>query len=231
MLVMIGDVLSASELEAATAALSDAGAYRDGARTAGRRARRVKNNRQLDPRVAAPVVRKVEAALLSHPVFQAAAWPKRLVGTLVSRYEPGMAYGTHVDDALMQGIRTDLSFTLFLSDPAVYVGGELVLETASGEEVVRGDRGAVVLYPSGALHRVNEVTSGIRLAVVGWVRSFIRDPRQREILFDLANVIASLEGEPGAAGGTPAAGPAVRQMQLDSLTKMRANLLRMWAED
>jgi PKHD-type hydroxylase len=131
------------------------------------------------------VLRKVEQALLHHEVFVAAARPKRLVRLLISRYEPGMTYGTHVDDALMDGVRPDLSFTLFLSDPATYEGGALVIEDTYGERMVKLPAGELILYPSTTLHRVDPVTSGVRLAAVGWVRSYVRDPEHREILFDL----------------------------------------------
>ena len=90
-----------------------------------------------------------------------------------------MTYGTHVDDAIMGGVRTDLSFTLFLSDPESYQGGALVIDDAYGERDVRLPAGELILYPSTTLHRVDPVTSGVRLAAVGWVRSFVRDSSRR----------------------------------------------------
>jgi hypothetical protein len=106
--------------------------------------------------------------------------PKALSPLLFSRYEKGMHYGSHVDDALMDGMRTDVSFTLFLSDPKSYDGGALAIESTSGEESFKLAAGSLVAYPSTSLHQVAAVTRGARLAAVGWARSFIRDPARRE---------------------------------------------------
>jgi PKHD-type hydroxylase len=122
-----------------------------------------------------------------------------------------------VDDALMGGLRTDLSFTLFLSDPDTYQGGALEIEDDFAPREVRLNAGDLILYPSTTLHRVTPVTSGERLAVVGWVQSLIRSEAQRDILFDLDQAIATLEQ-------TGAARPAT-----DRLSKARSNLLRLWA--
>ena len=138
---------------------------------------------------------------------------------MFSRYEPGMHYGSHVDDALMQGMRTDVSFTLFLSDPASYDGGELVIESASGEDAVKLAAGALVAYPSTALHHVAEVTRGARLAAVGWARSYIRDGARRELLFDLDTARRQCSRA------------RARRAEYDLVSKSLANLLRMWAED
>jgi PKHD-type hydroxylase len=142
-----------------------------------------------------------------------------LTPLMFSRYEPGMNYGSHVDDALMQGLRTDVSFTLFLSDPESYDGGELVIETASGEDAIKLDPGALVAYPTTTLHRVNEVTRGERLAVVGWARSFIRDAAQRELLFDLDTARRQIFAREG------------KTAEFDLISKSAANLMRMWVED
>jgi PKHD-type hydroxylase len=217
MFIVIADVLSAIELEALVQHLSsNAGGFESGKNTAGVFARAVKENEQLNSRHSDTVLGKVEGVLLANPVFKAAALPKSLVKMLVSRYRPGMAYGTHVDEPIMLGVRTDLSFTLFLSEPSAYEGGELVIEQHDGDRNFKLGAGSLILYPSNALHRVTAVERGERLAVVGWVRSLIRDDQQREVLFDLANVIA-----------TPNADRSV----LNSLHKVRANLMRMWADD
>jgi PKHD-type hydroxylase len=126
-----------------------------------------------------------------------------------------MAYGTHVDDPLMGGTRTDLSFTLFLSDPTTYDGGALVVEASDGANEIKLPAGSLVLYPATTLHHVQQVTRGERLAVVGWVRSFIRNTEDREILFDLENLIASQKD----------------RIVLDQLLKIRANLMHKWVED
>ena len=146
----------------------------------------MKNNRQAANDRKIETVRKlVEERILGHEVFALAVRPKALTSVMFSRYEPGMHYGSHVDDALMQGMRTDVSFTLFLSDPESYDGGELVIESASGEDAVKLAAGSLVAYPSTALHHVRRVTRGERLAAVGWARSYVRDGAQREMLFDL----------------------------------------------
>jgi PKHD-type hydroxylase len=193
--------------------------FEHGGQTAGWHAKDVKNNEQAEGADSEAVRKLVETTLLAHPVFKAAAQPKLIIKTLVSRYKPGMSYGTHVDEPLMAGIRTDLSFTLFLSDPKTYDGGALVIDGSDGENEVKLPAGSLVLYPTTTLHRVQEVTRGERLAVVGWVRSFIRNAEDREILFDLENVVVSLRSN-----------NADRAL-LDHTLKIRANLLRKWVED
>lgn len=202
-------------LQEAVAALD----YEDGRRTAGALAQRVKRNAQAVPGPARDaVIAKVQAALMAHGGFASAARPKGFVRMLASRYEGGQTYGTHVDDAIMDGARTDLSFTLFLSDPETYDGGGLVVQDRAEDRLVRLGAGEVVLYPSDTLHRVEPVTRGTRYAVVGWVTSWLRDPRQREMLFDLDQAIAFER-----AGRADDA-------QLDRLAQLRSNLLRLWAE-
>jgi PKHD-type hydroxylase len=152
-------------------------------------------------------------------VFKAAARPKQLTGLLVSRYGPGMEYGLHVDDALMHGMRTDLSFTVFLSGPDTYEGGELVIAGNDADSSIKLAAGSAVVYPTTSLHKVAPVTAGERLVVVGWVRSFLRRADERELLFDLDAAVAELR-QSGAA-----------KPLLDRILKVRANLLRLWAED
>jgi PKHD-type hydroxylase len=218
MILQIAGILDAAALQAARAGLQ-AEAFLDGAKTAGWHAKDVKKNEQAQGPAAMALIARVQDALMAHPVFRAAAQPKQLVRLLVSRYRPGMAYGSHVDDALMGGVRTDMSFTLFLAEPGTYDGGELVIEGNDADNAMKPAAGGLVLYPTTALHRVAEVTRGERLAVVGWVRSFIRAPEQRETLFDLDNAIAALRRSDGD------------RALLDRLFKVRANLTRMWAED
>ncbi len=130
-----------------------------------------------------------------------------------------MQYGSHVDDALMNGMRTDVAFTLFLSDPDSYAGGELVIESAAGEDAIKLPPGALVAYPATSLHRVNEVTHGVRLAAVGWAKSLIRDAARRELLFDLDTARRRMFAQSG------------KSAEFDLISKSFANLLRMWAED
>ena len=220
MQIMIGNVLSADEIETVRAALARA-RFVDGTATAGFAARTVKHNRQAagsDSSLAA--IRKLVAGrILGNDVFRLAVRPKVLSPLLFSRYETGMRYGSHVDDALMGGMRTDVSFTLFLSDPASYDGGDLVIESAAGEETFKLDPGALVAYSATSLHRVADVTRGARLAAVGWARSFVRDPARRELLFDLDTARRQLFARQG------------KSAEFDLISKSFSNLLRMWVED
>lgn len=209
------DAPTLAALQEAVAALP----FEDGKRSAGALARAVKDNAQAaDSPARKAVLAKVEAALAASAAFQSLARPKAYAGLRVSRYLGGQAYGSHVDDALMGGGRADLSFTLFLSDPGTYDGGELVVEDAIEDRAVKLSAGELVLYPSDTLHRVGPVTRGTRLAVVGWVQSWLSDPRQRAICADLDAAVAEalVEGGPQT--------PKVLR-----LARVRSNLLRIWA--
>jgi PKHD-type hydroxylase len=220
MLLTIADVLEAKALADIHGEISSGRiGFQDGGATAGWQAKAVKKNEQAMGPALEPMLADARARLLKHPVFAAAAQPKQLVGVMLSRYRRGMAYGTHVDNALMGGVRTDLSFTLFLNDPRSYDGGALIIEDSGEESEVKLPTGSLVLYPTTSLHRVSEVTSGERLAIVGWVRSFIRSHEHRETLFDLENAIAALRLQ-----------NADRAL-LNQLLKVRANLQRIWVED
>jgi PKHD-type hydroxylase len=220
MILCINNVLNATQLSAIeTQIAADPAAFETGATTAGWHAKAVKNNEQAGGTTAVAVCDLVQATLRANAVFRAAAHPKQLNRMMLSRYRPGMEYGTHVDDPLMGSVRNDMSFTLFLRDPASYDGGALIIESSEGDNAIKLSAGSLVLYPTTSLHRVEQVTRGERLAVVGWVRSFIRHAEDREILFDIENTIAALR--------TANADRAV----LDRLFKIRANLVRKWAED
>lgn len=193
-----------------------------GKRTAGAAARAVKENLQADGGDARTqaLERFVTEALRRHPLFDIAARPARLTRLMFSKYEPGMTYGAHTDDALMgpedDRLRTDLAFTIFLNAPASYEGGALVMESALGEQAVKLDAGDAILYPCGAIHHVAPVTQGARVAAVGWVQSHVPDAAQRELLFDLSITRTRL-AEAGAA-----------REELLRLDKSISNLLRMW---
>jgi PKHD-type hydroxylase len=220
MYYVISDILNTPEV-ADSRQILDEVEFVDGRATAGWHARLVKNNLQAGGRT--PDVQQlketISAKILANPVFKLAVRPKLLTPLILSRYDPGMEYGSHVDDALMHGVRTDVSFTLFLSDPETYEGGALVIETVAGEDDVKLPAGSMVAYPSTSLHRVEPVTSGTRLAAVGWARSYVRDPARREMLFDLDTARQSLFKREG------------KTAEFDLLSKTSANLLRMWAED
>lgn len=215
MILTIPDILSPAEVAVITQTVPDL-EFQDGRNTAGIHARKVKANDQATASPARDaILDKVGAALRAHPVFASAARPRAMTPLILSRYRQGQTYGTHVDDALMGGLRTDISFTLFLSDPATYTGGELVITDTLEERAIKLPAGSVVVYPSTTLHRVDPVTEGTRLAIVGWVQSQIRDAGRREVLFDLDRCIAT--------GGEEAS--------MALLRKTRSNLLRMWADD
>jgi PKHD-type hydroxylase len=220
MQIVIANVLSKAEVKAARAALKRA-RFVDGRATAGFAARKVKRNMQVDRTDRSLDVQRrlIAERVLGNELFRLAARPKELTPLLLSRYVKGMHYGSHVDDAMIGGLRTDVSFTLFLSDPESYDGGELVLETSAGEDAIKLEAGSLVAYPSTTLHRVDDVSRGERLAAVGWARSFIRDPSKRELLFDLDTARRRMFSREG------------NSEDYDLIAKSLANLLRMWAED
>ncbi|MDU8925994.1 Fe2+-dependent dioxygenase [Alisedimentitalea sp. MJ-SS2] len=191
--------------------------FEDGGKTAGRVAGAVKRNQQAAAGADRDaVLAKVKSVCLSNPLFQAVVYPKGFAGMVLSRTEGGGEYGDHIDNALMAGGRTDVSFTIFLSPPESYDGGALCISDPSEERSFKLEQGEMVIYPSDTLHRVEEVTSGVRIAIAGWATSWVRDPRQREILFDLWQ----------AHGRAEAVGDVTQALLL---SKSRSNLLRMWA--
>jgi PKHD-type hydroxylase len=218
MFIVIGGVLDRHE----AAALREAAErlpFEDGRKTAGRYAREVKSNEQA---VASPerdaLLEKVRRALNGNELFRAAARPRKFARLMLSRYRPGMEYGFHVDGPIIAGSHTELSFTLFLSEPGACEGGGLIVDDVLEERVVRLDPGDMVLYPTSALHRVEPVARGQRVAVVGWVTSWVRDAAQREVVFDLDEAAQAIFA---AHGKTEA---------FDRLLKAKSNLYRMWAE-
>jgi len=214
MILPIGSALPPSLLQAARDLATQDALFVDGANTAGWYARPLKKNMQAKPAPAvSKLLRQIGDVISSHELVQAAARPKSVVRLLLSRYGSGMEYGAHVDDAIMDGQRTDLS------DPDSYQGGELMIDEPSADRAFKLDAGSLLLYPSTTLHRVAPVTSGQRLVIVGWIRSLIRDPGQREILFDLERSIAQLRQQ------------SEQREVLSLLLKSRSNLLRRWAED
>jgi PKHD-type hydroxylase len=219
MILSIANVISEADVAAVRAGLADA-SFADGAATAGWSAKLVKSNEQASDGPEIDGLRALmEARLIEHPVFALATRPKAILGPLFSRYRPGHAYGLHVDNALIDGVRSDVSFTLFLSDPASYDGGELVIDQASGEEAFKLPAGSLVAYPATTLHRVAPVTRGERIAAAGWVRSHLRDPAHRELLFDLETARRRLFEREG------------KTAEADLLAKCAANLMRLWCED
>ena len=222
MLICIPDILEWPEIKKIRAAI-ESGKFLDGKKTAGARARRVKNNQQMDRTTdaAKEVKAAVVAALERNQTFLRVALPRTIRPPLISRYRVGMNYGLHVDDALMGSKvreRSDISVTVFLNDPGDYEGGELVMSSPYGEQEIKLPAGHAVVYPSSTLHQVAPVTRGERLAAVTWVQSYVRDPARREILYDvyrMRETLARLDPDGEAA---------------DLAFKTHANLLRMWSE-
>lgn len=223
MLTQIPDVLTADESNSIRRVMAD-GDYADGRDTAGSRARRVKDNLQLrkDDPSARELKDVVLDALWRNPLLRMAALPKRIQRPLFSRYQEGMRYGQHVDDALMKrqddSVRTDLALTVFLSDPETYDGGDLLMQSPYGEVSVKLPMGHAVLYPASTLHQVRPVTRGERWAAVTWLESHVRDPAKREILLDLDAIKIALSRTRSDEPETELA------------HKTYSNLLRLWAE-
>jgi PKHD-type hydroxylase len=222
MIFSIDDVLTSEELKFLVNSLNEAD-FVDGKMTAGWHAKLVKNNTQLSNQKGylQELRSLVETALERHPLFQSAVRPKIIHSIQFSRYEPGMSYGTHVDNALMgdrEFWRSDVSFTIFLSPSSSFTGGELVIEGSDGDRAYKLEAGSAIVYPSSTLHRVETVTDGIRLAAVGWVQSLVRDSNKREILFDLDTARRSIFAKEG------------KTIEFDLISKSYANLLRQWAE-
>ena len=197
MLITIANVLDQDALQSVRNLITTV-RWKDGAETAGTTAREVKRNLQADltSRTGAKLRDELAQAISTNAVLQAAAQPRHFSKLLLSKTEEGGGYGLHVDNALMplgdEKMRTDLSFTLFLSDPDSYEGGELQIEHAGQSMILKPVAGDLVLYPSNSLHSVNAVTSGTRLACVGWIESRVQRPDDRELLFDMTNLKTSL---------------------------------------
>ncbi|MDK2122999.1 Fe2+-dependent dioxygenase [Parachitinimonas caeni] len=219
-------VLSASQL-AQCRELLGAADWADGKVTAGSQAAQVKNNRQLpEDSPAAQALRGIVLEALSQSaLFFTATLPKRIYPPLFNRYgDEANSFGNHVDNAVRthpataRHVRTDLSFTLFLNEPHEYDGGELVIEDGFGGRAVKLAAGDLILYPSYSVHRVEPVTRGQRLACFSWLESMVREPQQRDLLFELDMSILDLRQQHGDDA------TAVR------LTNCYHNLLRMWAQ-
>ncbi|MGH8232368.1 MAG: Fe2+-dependent dioxygenase [Steroidobacteraceae bacterium] len=225
MIVRVERLLAAQQLESIRRCMTQA-AWLDGRATAGHQSAQVKDNLQLsesDPaaRAAAEIIVR---ALESNALFVSATLPQRLFPPLFNRYDAGMSFGAHVDNAVRalpgshQRLRTDVSATLFLSAPEDYDGGELIVEDTYGAHVIKLGAGDLVVYASGSLHHVEPVTRGSRCAAIFWVQSMVRDDSARSLLFELDMVIRDLTQQ----GAQPES--------LLRLTSCYHNLLRRWAE-
>jgi PKHD-type hydroxylase len=221
MLLEIPGVLKAAEVATVMRELGE-GAYEDGRVSAGLIAREVKNNLQVkrDAAAAQKCAPLLLEALRRNATFYSYALPHRIHGPIFNRYDIGMTYGSHVDNAIMgepAGIRSDVSATLFLSPPEAYEGGELVLQEHQSERRIKLASGSMVLYASTNVHRVEPVKRGNRIAAIFWIQSLVRDEPKREILYDLNEILAGLRDKLGNN----------EQM---ALTSIYSNLMRQWAE-
>jgi PKHD-type hydroxylase len=230
MLLTIVNLLTPDQIHLARTKLATA-EWVDGRVTAGYQAQEVKRNAQV--REGTPAANElgelVLAALARSPRFMAAALPLRVFPPMFNSYAGGQTFGTHVDTAIRQlsttgqRIRTDLSATLFLTDPADYDGGELIVEDNYGEKSVKLPAGSMVLYPATSLHRVEPVTRGNRVSSFFWIQSMIRQDAHRTLLFDLDTSIQRLAASPNAQS------PEIKQTSVQ-LTGVYHNLLRQWSE-
>jgi PKHD-type hydroxylase len=226
MLICVPDVLSKAEVAEFRAAM-DAAAWEDGRSTAGVQSAMVKNNEQLPPDsdLSRQLGGLVIKALAANPLFISAAIPRHIFPPLFNRYGAGQHFGVHVDNAVrgdhLTGtrIRTDLSVTLFLSEPDEYDGGELTVEDYYGSHEVKLPAGHLVLYPATSLHTVTRLTRGVRVASFFWLQSMIRDAHARTMIFELDNAIQGLVGRLGH-----------NDNEIVKLSGLYHNLIRYWAE-
>lgn len=225
MLLHIPGVFDAQELARIRVALEQAD-WADGKATAGFQSAKAKHNLQLPEGHA--LAKEIGSALIDRlwqcPQFMSAALPHKVFPPLINCYREGGNFGFHIDNALRQPkgsaerVRTDLSSTLFLSDPASYDGGELVIQDTYGERQVKLAAGDLVLYPGTSLHKVNPVTRGVRYAAFFWTQSLVREDSQRALLFEMDNAIQQLSVD------------VPDHPSLLQLTGTYHNLLRRWAE-
>lgn len=201
MLLSIPQVIDAAALQTVRALLdAPQAAWVDGRVTAGYQGAPVKNNLQIDERsdTAHECQRIIVSALERNPLFISAALPNALYPPMFNRYGPGMTFGAHVDGSVRihphsgAKLRTDLSATLFLSDPVDYDGGELQVIDTYGTHTVKLAAGDMVLYPATSLHQVTPVTRGTRTACFFWVQSLVREDSERALLFELDTAIQQL---------------------------------------
>lgn len=225
MLLKIPQVLSKEQVQQAKDILLDAD-WTDGSVTAGYQSAKAKNNLQLpeDSEATIKLGDTVLAALAQNNLFMSAALPLKIFPPLFNCYQGGANFGVHVDNAIRQvpgtpvKVRTDISITLFLSEPEEYEGGELIIEDTYGSQKVKLSAGDMVLYPSTSLHRVTPVTKGRRLASFFWLQSMVNSDEKRALLFDMDMAIQSLRGKLDDSS------------EIVQLTGVYHNLMRQWAQ-
>jgi len=191
--------------------------WEDGIKTAGSHASIVKNNLQLNrnSEISKKYSQLVNKKILSNQLIKSFSIPKRIHGIMFTKSSKNMNYGRHIDNPYMSSGRSDLSFTLSLTNKDFYKGGELIIETMNSEEKFKLNAGEIIIYPSSYLHAVNEITDGERLVCVGWIESYVKSTEEREYLFDL---------DAGARGLLAKYG---RSDEVDLIFKSYSNLLRI----
>lgn len=223
MLLTISGVIPQPQLERVRQLLQRA-EFKDGKLSAGLEAQRVKNNQEMvqEASLYSALNNLVMGCLVQHAVYQQAVLPARVAAPYYARYTEGMRYGDHIDDPVMGSgtdrYRSDVSTTVFLSGPDEYDGGELVIRSNFGEHAIKLAAGDAVVYPSSSLHHINTVTRGARLVAVTWAQSLVRDPNQRELLYQLCQAREKLLREKPEAEETA------------WVSNSYANLVRMWSE-
>lgn len=226
MMLHIPNVLTPEQVQECRQLLGQA-AWQDGNATSGFQSAMAKNNLQLahDSAVASKIGALIVQALQNNPLFISAALPETIFPPLFNCYQEGQGFGVHVDNAIRmdpstgQKVRTDLSATLFFSEPHEYEGGELVVEDTYGAHSVKLPAGDMILYPSSSLHQVLPITRGQRVCSFFWLQSMIREDAQRSLLFDLDTSIQEVNQAMGAGHTTSV-----------QLTGVYHNLLRRWAK-
>jgi len=220
MILCISDVLDASALARLRETIAG-GVFVDGILSSGWASRLVKNNEQLGAGPALEAAQEqVVSALRANPVFAAAVMPRRFAPPLFGKYEPGMEFGSHMDNPIMgpEHMRADVSVTIFLAEPDTYTGGELVMETSGDEAAYKLPAGSAVVYPTTVMHRVEPVTRGTREVAVTWAQSLFRRADEREILFDLERTARAIFEREG------------KTKDFDLINKSASNLRRMWVD-
>ncbi|MBX3628525.1 MAG: Fe2+-dependent dioxygenase [Nitrosomonas sp.] len=226
MLLTIPDILTKAQVAECRKLMGQA-EWVDGNITSGHQSALAKNNTQLpeESEVARSLGEFIQDALSMSLLFISAALPLKVFPPLFNRYECGQAFGTHVDNAIRQlrgtnfRIRSDLSATLFLSEPEDYEGGVLTIEDTYGTQEVKLPAGSMILYPASSLHHVTPVTRGTRVSSFFWIQSMVRNDAHRTLLFQLDNAIQKLTADRGG-----------KDPEVISLTGVYHNLLRMWAD-
>jgi len=234
MIITIKHVLNAATIQQVQALLKQAH-FVDGKLSAGEAASSVKNNQELS--LQSPLHKQlnnlVMAELVKHPQYQAAVLPAKVANAYYSRYSEGMAYGLHVDDAVMGPLsgryRSDVSSTVFLNDPKEYTGGELRIHNINGFDSIKLNAGDAVIYPSSSLHEITEIKQGQRLVAVSWAQSLVKSSEQRKILYDLSVLRNSIVESGNEFSLHDFVLPSGQQERV-KCDQIYSNLLRMWTE-